>query len=98
MLGRGRLLTICIPVFAAGLAVPALWPSALATGAAFAAMGAVSCLDNVTTVAFRQRVIRASRLSRVTVSYRLLSFGPCRSAPRSAGSSPASWAFARCSP
>jgi MFS family permease len=73
--GRGRLLTICIPVFPAGLAVPALWPSALATGVAFAAIGAVSCLYNVTTVAFRQRVIPASHLGRVTASYRLLSFG-----------------------
>jgi MFS family permease len=74
-LGRGRLLTICIPVFAAGLAVPALWPNAFATGAAFAGIGAVSCLYNVSTVAFRQRVIPASHLGRVTASYRLLSFG-----------------------
>jgi MFS family permease len=74
-LGRARLLTGCVVVFAAMLAVPGLTANPALVGVSFAVSGFAVVAWNVVTVSLRQRIVPDHLLGRVNATYRLVAWG-----------------------
>ena len=94
-LGEGTVMVASLWLFAAIPLIVPLTHSPVVVGVYFALEAGVGIIWNVATVSLRQRIIPDRPFGRVNSVYRLLAWARCRSAPRSAASSPSSTAWSR---